>query len=383
MDVVFLITNLLTLLALLQGTIFACLLIVGQRKNPPSIFLGLFLLTYSFELLVALIDGALVNQYPSLYFVPLTFYYLSPLLFYLYAKTLVAPFRIKSHFEWFLPALAEFVLFSTLFFLPTQTKLALYENHYFEVFDIFYTLGAAVYGLFYMVKTILLVREYQTRAKDFFSNLEKRRLKWLNIATVYLMSICCLWIFSNLVESSNGVFDVTYVLVSLGNVVFIYWVGIWGVRQTKIELHYNDNIQQKILSDSQYRNTTSLQPILNIPQSKVSQKYQHVLTFLKEHKPYLEPDLTLAALALQLRISTRVLSQIINQNAKTNFNHFINQYRIAHAKKLLMNPDYDRLNMRGIAQAAGFNSKTSFFTTFKKFTFTTPSSFKKKRAQKN
>jgi AraC-type DNA-binding domain-containing proteins len=99
--------------------------------------------------------------------------------------------------------------------------------------------------------------------------------------------------------------------------------------------------------------------------------------FMLTHKPYLDPDLNLVKLAELLGTSTHRLSYIINSGFNMNFFNFINKNRIEEAKLLLLNTKMDQYSILGIAFKAGFNSKTSFNTTFKKLTNQTPSEFKK------
>ena len=79
-------------------------------------------------------------------------------------------------------------------------------------------------------------------------------------------------------------------------------------------------------------------------------------------------------LAKKIHITTHQLSQLLNDNLGKNFSVFINEYRINAAKSMLNNNS--KLTLEAIGYECGFNSKSTFFTTFKKFVGTTPSQFK-------
>ena len=64
---------------------------------------------------------------------------------------------------------------------------------------------------------------------------------------------------------------------------------------------------------------------------------------------------------------------------KTTFYNFINKYRVEEAKKLLASTKMDEFNILGIAFASGFNSKTTFNTTFKKIVGISPSQYSKEK----
>ena len=113
-------------------------------------------------------------------------------------------------------------------------------------------------------------------------------------------------------------------------------------------------------------------------------EWRGVLDQLRGHmetrRPWLDPDLTLEQLALQLKFRPKLLSQAINDGLGQNFFEFINTYRIGEAKRLLTNPADKKVTVLEVLYQVGFNSKSSFNTVFKKQTGLTPSEFKKKMA---
>lgn len=60
-----------------------------------------------------------------------------------------------------------------------------------------------------------------------------------------------------------------------------------------------------------------------------------------------------------------------------HFFDFINEYRIEKAKKILKDPTQKELTILEILYQVGFNSKSSFSTSFKKYTGKTPTEFRK------
>ncbi|MFA8436982.1 MAG: helix-turn-helix domain-containing protein [Marinifilaceae bacterium] len=71
------------------------------------------------------------------------------------------------------------------------------------------------------------------------------------------------------------------------------------------------------------------------------------------------------------------LSEIINQGHGLNFNDYINQFRVEEFKRLLQDPQFSKETLLVVEFEAGFNSKTTFNTAFKKFSGMTPSEFKR------
>ena len=96
---------------------------------------------------------------------------------------------------------------------------------------------------------------------------------------------------------------------------------------------------------------------------------------MREKKPYLNPRLTLSELAEISGINSHLLSRIINEKHQRNFFTYINSYRIDEFKKIVERQENKNLTLLAIAYEAGFNSKTTFNTAFKKLTNQTPKEF--------
>ncbi len=107
---------------------------------------------------------------------------------------------------------------------------------------------------------------------------------------------------------------------------------------------------------------------------------ERVATYVLAAHPYLKKGCTCAALASEMHMQPYVLSAIINQVFKTNFNDFINNYRVEHAKSLIQNGEAKLLTLEALSEQSGFNNRNSFTIAFKKHTGQTPSAFIKQAA---
>lgn len=109
---------------------------------------------------------------------------------------------------------------------------------------------------------------------------------------------------------------------------------------------------------------------------KLVEEIQKKIDILFEaRKIYTNPDLTLSVLAKELNIRPQLLSQFINDNLNKSFTQFINEYRIDEAKRLLK--DSTQLKIEAVGFESGFNSSSTFYSSFKKITGTTPSNYQK------
>jgi YesN/AraC family two-component response regulator len=72
-----------------------------------------------------------------------------------------------------------------------------------------------------------------------------------------------------------------------------------------------------------------------------------------EHKPYLNPELTINDLAAMIPCNRHHLSQVLNDALKNSFYDYINFYRVEEAKQLLMNASKKNYKISSIAYDAG------------------------------
>ncbi|KAF2517447.1 AraC family transcriptional regulator [Flavobacterium zhairuonense] len=89
-----------------------------------------------------------------------------------------------------------------------------------------------------------------------------------------------------------------------------------------------------------------------------------------EKSLYKNPNLTLQDLSQEINITSHQLSQFLNNNLGKNFTSYVNEFRINEACRIITSSD--KLTLESVGYDVGFNSKSTFFTAFKKHTGTTP-----------
>ncbi|MEO0820863.1 MAG: helix-turn-helix domain-containing protein [Pseudomonadota bacterium] len=90
---------------------------------------------------------------------------------------------------------------------------------------------------------------------------------------------------------------------------------------------------------------------------------------------YRAPFFALRDLAEAVQVSPHRISQVLNRYLGVNFFDYVNRWRIAEAcERLTAEPDTPVLT---IAEAVGFNSKSTFNAAFRKHTGTTPSAWRR------
>jgi AraC-like DNA-binding protein len=211
---------------------------------------------------------------------------------------------------------------------------------------------------YFLFKNLKLVNSYSKELVSEYSmiNSKIKWLKYFNITLLFILIFSAIFLYILLVtDIYRRHFDYIYVL-PIG--FLFYLITFYFIRT---EWEPTDKNIIKYVSSSLNSNL--------VPEyiTKLNQ-------LMDTEKMYLNQNLRLNDLAEKMTLSKHHLSQIINQHFKVSFFDFINQYRTNEAKKTIKNNPEQPLIQ--VAFDAGFNNKTSFVNSFKKFEKTTPSKFR-------
>ncbi len=100
-----------------------------------------------------------------------------------------------------------------------------------------------------------------------------------------------------------------------------------------------------------------------------------IKAYVEKENFFLSSSATLKELAKALHANPNYISQVINDKTELNFNDFINRYRVEAAKEKLVDPTFSNLTIEAIGNLVGFNSKSAFYTAFKKHTKLSPKAY--------
>jgi YesN/AraC family two-component response regulator len=98
-------------------------------------------------------------------------------------------------------------------------------------------------------------------------------------------------------------------------------------------------------------------------------------TCMEELQPYLQSDCNLASLAKLTKIPAHHYSVFFRQLKKQSFNDYRNEWRIKHAKQLILEGRSSDLSLEGIGLLSGFSSRNTFYNAFKKVEGISPGAF--------
>lgn len=114
---------------------------------------------------------------------------------------------------------------------------------------------------------------------------------------------------------------------------------------------------------------------LKISQDKTAEIKEKLISYMFEHKPFLNPELRQADIAAAIGHSVHEISHVLNTELSHNFSDFVNSYRVEEVKLRMKTDDAKKFTLTAIAMQCGFSAKSSFLRAFKKATNMTPSEY--------
>ena len=226
-----------------------------------------------------------------------------------------------------------------------------------------------IQAIFFTSLSFLKIRKHQKKIQQFSSNTGDINLDWLEhiIFVVLVMSIVSVLynVFFNPLHLN--------VFVNAVFLVVIFSIAFNSLKQKEI-FPWNEKQRNEIILIDEQSNEFKRKIVSDEELIPLKSKLNEIM---QQEKPYLDCELNLVKLAEILNITPHQLSYVINSGFDENFFQYINKYRVEKAKELLAKDEMNKLTIVGIAYESGFNSKTSFNTTFKKITELTPSEYKK------
>lgn len=349
-----------------------------SNRNKTNRYLGGFLFITGIEMVVRMFDGCASAQFPYLpLFFPGGFPFFDTLFLYLYIRNLTgAPRSSLSHHKYFLlPGIAHILFSVWLFAQSTAFKDAFLKYETMQVYGLIVNFAMYAFNFYFLILSLKVAQKHQQKIREVFSELQHKTLTWLRVFTWLLLATNVVWIVEDVILIPKESPSYAWYSVSIVLTFFtIIWVGWKGLRQPEV---FNKNVVEEDKAPT-HRHHTKAKPIQDQEQSltpKEEQAYEELVTLMEKKKLYTQLELTLQQVAEQLDIREVTLTKIIKSKTHDNFHSFINQYRVEEVKRLLNTDDRYKLSIRGIAYKAGFKSKSTFYTAFKKFEKTTPSAY--------
>lgn len=356
-------------------TLSVFLLTVKSSRSKANLFLG----TYLFLFAVYFFIGVLyrfdwLKDYPHIVHLQHGYEVLAGALTYLYVRACTEKnFRMKP-LLWlhFLPLPLVFLYLLPWLMQSGAEKIAYYENYItnFVIGTPEWLSGAKMLlSSVYFVLSFRLIAQYKKHLSEEASNIDVTYQRWLLFFTfTTLLPVIAIvsWVIF------GGSRTLTTAIIYLIFSVF-FTVYIFVLLKPRIFQAFPNQITETEAAEKEKRKYESS----NLQTEKKDRFTEKLLRYMDAKQPHLRSDLTLSGLAEEVDIPAHYLSQVINERMNCSFLDFVNGYRVQAAQKMLTDEKYNNLTVVAIAYEAGFNSKSAFYTAFKKKTGMTPSAFKR------
>ena len=230
-----------------------------------------------------------------------------------------------------------------------------------------------------IVSLIIFVYSFQILSKKeqlFTKILSFDNLKWIYTFFKLGLLTYIFWIIALAITVALDFkeFIYSYYPLRILTTVLIYWIGYQAILQLRL-LKERKDLRKQLNFQHVIKETISKKEEEKDADKKIL--FDKIHSLIEEKKLFIEPKLNADYLANELDISSSKLSSIIKLFSDKNFNDYINEFRIELAKELLIHKDYINYTITSIGLESGFNSKSSFYATFKKHTGLTPTEYQK------
>lgn len=317
-------------------------LFLAKPKHVSNRFLGVMLLMMSFRI------GKSVIFYfnPDLAFIYLQLgltacFFVGPFLFFYVSSIVIPKSKITSRWIYHILLLAPMiVIFGILY--PFEKFVHLWRHY-------------VIYGIYLQWFFYILASGWVLRSRFFKLFSANRKMSaqeiWLLSVFVGNLVIWAAYYFTN----------ITYYLVGALTFSFLFYL-------LALLVFFNRKKNGSIfIPEQRYADK-------RISDEDANSMIRKLNSLMRNEEPHVNANLKSSDVAKKMNVSVHQLSQLLNDNLGKSFPIYVNEFRISKAKELLNSRT--NLTLEAIGYESGFNSKSTFFSTFKKLTGMTPSQFR-------
>lgn len=256
--------------------------------------------------------------------------------------------------------------------------------------------------VFYTLRMFRRYSRYSGKLQVYYNEAPKQTFKIRNLLVAFVLFLLVLdnWMMSLIIPPH--LFNIVYPLLLLAVASLTGWLGLIteprkspdvlvhakmpvpsteemktadlaSERPARLSQPLAEPVQEKSMTETPLDDSANACVTFNLEKRK--SLHAALLTFLEEKEPFTDSKLTIKQLASVLDTNTRYLSMIINEFEECNFNQLINRYRVNKVIRLLVDNQAKSYSFFGLAQKAGFHSKSVFISSFKAQTGQTPTAF--------
>jgi len=373
------------LLGGLQGVGLAAVLARRQRDRVANRLLAALVGALSLMLLLGLPEmrwGLTSQPHLLALTTPLPFLF-GPLL-YLYVVALTRP-AARFDARWLvhgLPFAADLLFLLQGFYLKSgPEKLALAQAHlaghgspamgFFEVLQ-----TAQVAG--YLLGSWVALRRHARKIEGYYSDVERIDLRWLMgmvLAHAAVWSIVIAGRVLRVVGLAPASLQGLSQAIQVGSALVVFATGYVSLWQPELfeKAQAARGVEPPRRPLPKYQRN-------RVDDREAAELARKLGALMADRKPYRDGALTLQALADAVGVTPHLLSQVLNLHLRKSFFFFVNSYRAEELAAALDDPAQGHRGILELAMEAGFNSKSTVNSFFKRYLGVTPTEFRQARS---
>jgi len=392
--------NIAVLLGAAQGFLLAAVLMTLRRNRTANRLLGFAVFAFSIQMgMVVFYAQELHEVFPHLFGLafPLPLVY-GPLI-YLYA--VCTSDRARGLQWWdalhFLPFIGVVLAGYPIYLMSGAEKIELFQllqqgerPLLVRIVDVL-KYGS---GISYTAVTLLFLVLHRARVKDSYSSIERVNLQWLfHLA----WAAAIIWIGAAVFHATEAIghpfLDRPDDVIALATAILVYGIGYRALRQPEVfNIATGAFPAVPDVTPSVPEATPShAGAIAPAPESAPARRYERsglsegeaaaledaLVQAMERDRYYRDPDLALPELAARLDTTPHKLSEVLNAQLEQSFYDFVNGYRVHEVQQRLADDRSGAVTLLSLALDAGFASKSTFNSVFKKCTGRTPSEYRR------
>lgn len=373
------------LLGGLQGIVLTAVLARRRKDRVANRLLAALVGALSLMLLLGVLEMRWgLSSHPHLLALAMPLPFLFGPLLYLYVVALTRPAE-RFETRWLfhgLPFAAVVLFLLEAFYLKSgPEKLALAQAdlagqrspalRFFEALQTVQAIG-------YLLASWIALRRYGRKIESYFSDVARIDLRWL-MGMVLAHAAVWSFVVAGRVLQLAGVAPVSleglWQAVQVGSALVVFATGYVSLWQP--ELFEKANAARTA--------EPAPRPLPKYQRNRVDDREaaelaRKLTAYMTERKPYRDGALTLQALADAIGATPHMLSQVLNLHLRKSFFFFVNSYRTEELMAALNDPAQSHRGVLELALEAGFNSKSTLNSFFKRYTGVTPTEFRLSRS---
>jgi AraC-like DNA-binding protein len=299
---------------------------------------------------------------------------------YAYVKSVVfSDFKLRPiHLLHCLPYVITYLVLVPNFFSADSDAQQAFSNNMramseniFILYLVYIQVGIYIVALFKVLN-----RQRKVIIEN-YSDEHHLTIRWL---TQFLTLFSLIYIFALIrtlytFTAYKNIETIVTLVMMLSIFLNICWILWQALNRPKLFVGVNSTVE--VLSDKPSVEDQDNTPKDNAITTNDDDLIAKLEDYMLLNKPFLDPTLSIDSLAKQIEVPSSELSILINRKIGQHFFDFVNAYRINFAADMLSNKNNQKKTVMEILYDAGFNSKSSFNTAFKKHKSMTPSQYRK------